>query len=324
MLNNICLLLVSFFTLERLYFFIARRFHIVDRPNARSSHEYLTIRGGGIIFPIAGIIMLNYANLQEIIFGISLLLISCLSFVDDIKNISSGMRLVIQSIAVLGLVCSFISELNWIWLPVLFILTIGIINAYNFMDGINGITVLYSIVAMLSLYWIHHNVHILQSDLFFLSVTAALLVFAFFNVRKKAYCFAGDVGSVAIAFIICNLLLQLILFTKWPYWILLLGIYGLDTVFTICCRILRKEPLVEAHRSHFYQYLANEAKWSHLQVCSLYAGAQLLFNIVIIYAYLNHRIAPIIFSLVGILIIYTIFRFWLEGRYRLFTAYIKN
>ncbi len=315
---------ILFFLIEILYFSISKRVGITDKPNSRSSHQTITIRGGGIIFPLAYfIIFLIYPFKYEWIFTSSLLLIALISFVDDIINLNSTIRLIVQSVAVIGLLFAITDLKSSPWLVVvfMFILITGIINAYNFMDGINGITALYSLVTIGSLCYINNSLITLHSAVFYTAILASLLVFSFFNVRRKAVCFAGDVGSISIVFIICFLLFDLIVKTNWGYWILLLSIYGIDTGFTIFCRFLRKERLMQAHRSHFYQYLANEAKWSHIQVSALYAGIQLILNITVIYSYLNSNIFPVIISLVGILVIYTIFRLRLEGRYRLFTAY---
>lgn len=312
---------IVFLLLELLYFVIATKQNIVDKPNNRSSHQYITIRGGGIIFPIASVIFLPFSSLNELLLIGSLLLISVLSFVDDIKSVDSKIRLVIQSIAVIGLLYSFIGVLSVGWLLVFFVIITGVINAYNFMDGINGVTALYSIVTIASLFWISEQVQFLQNSLFFLSILAALTIFSFFNLRKRAKCFAGDVGSVSLAFIICFLVVSLIISTSFPYWILLLSVYGIDTVFTIFCRILRKEPLMKAHRSHFYQYLTNEAGWDHWIVSLLYAGVQAIVDILLIYAYLSQLYLLPIVALFVILIIYVIFRLRFEGKRRLFATY---
>lgn len=321
MLSNFLFLILAFGILELLYFSIAKHYQIVDRPNVRSSHKNITIRGGGILFPIAAIFFLSLTNFENISFGIGLLVISVLSFVDDIKSIDSKKRLIIQILAVAFTVYPLLNGLAWYWLPFFIILIAGVINAYNFMDGINGITVLYSLVSISTLFWISTELEILQSTSFFLSILASLLVFAFFNVRKIAKCFAGDIGSVSLAFIISYLILKLVLATQWPYWILLLGIYGIDSVFTIVCRIFRKESLMQAHRSHFYQYLVNEKRIEHVQVSIIYAISQILLNLVVIYAFSTQQMWLVMASLFVFLIIYTIFRLRLEGHKRLFVTY---
>lgn len=315
-------LLFLYTIVEIIYFKIANKFDIVDKPNGRSSHISVTIRGGGIIFPLAGLIVLPFTDTSHSgVFALSLSLVSVLSFVDDIKKLSSKFRLFVQSIAAIGLLYSFSGQLSWFWMPMLLVTIIGIINAYNFMDGINGITALYSFTTIGSLYWVSEKINFLQPGIFFESILAALLVFSFFNLRKKARCFAGDVGSVSMAFIICFLLYTLTAQSEFLYWIFFLAVYGIDAIFTIVCRVSRREQLMKAHRSHFYQYLANEAKWGHLWVSLLYALVQMIINIMVICAYLYNQPFFFILPLFVIFIIYTIFRLRFEGRHRLFTAY---
>lgn len=315
------LLFLGFFIiLERYYIHLAKKYGIVDRPNLRSSHLEITIRGGGIIFPIATLMSGIIYGGSDIVFIISLIIISVLSFLDDIKSIDSRIRLVIQSIALFGLLLT-VAEIQWYYLVIIFIIILGVINAYNFMDGINGITVLYSLVTVATFFYIDKYITDIQGDYFFITLLAALGAFTFFNFRKKAICFAGDVGSISVAFIICYLLVQLYIRTEFIYWILLLGLYGLDTVFTIICRIYRRESLTQAHRSHFYQYLANEAGWGHLKVSLLYGIVQLAFNLIVINSYMNMRPILIIVTFALIISIYTIFRLRLEGFKRLFVSY---
>jgi len=321
MLVDFLLLIIGAVVIELLYFYIAKRYQIVDRPNSRSSHKYVTIRGGGILFPIFALLFLSIADFNEINFGIGLFVISVLSFVDDVRSVDSKYRLIIQSLAVVFAFYSVVNELAWYWLPVLIVISVGIINAYNFMDGINGITVLYSLVNVITLFWISSNLTNLQSSSFFHSLLASLIVFAFFNVRAKARCFSGDIGSVSLAFIILYLMLKLIVITHWPYWILLLGVYGIDTIFTIVCRIFRKEPLMQAHRSHFYQYLVNEGKMKHVSVSMLYTTFQIVLNLISIYAFYTQQTWVAIITFFVFLFVYAIFRFQLEGHKRLFVSY---
>jgi len=313
---------IVFVLIEMVYFKIADIYNIIDKPNHRSSHQTLTIRGGGIIFPIALLLPLFITMQQSwLLFSLGLLAISLISFLDDVITLNNKVRLFTQSMSVALLLWSVPNFSHILLLIFLFILITGIINAYNFMDGINGITALYSIVTIGTLFWLSNSLVTIIPDVFFISLLASLLVFSFFNVRKKAKCFAGDVGSVSMAFIICFLLLSLSVKTGSFIWILLLGIYGIDTVFTIICRLSRKEPIFKAHRSHFYQFLANEYGLNPLFVSFLYAFAQLLLNCAVIFAYKADKLLVAGAGLFVFLLIYTIFRLRFEGRYRLFTAY---
>ncbi|MBD3747864.1 MAG: glycosyltransferase family 4 protein [Sphingobacteriales bacterium] len=313
------------FILELLYFKLADHFNIIDKPNQRSSHQQITLRGGGIIFPIAGIATLLLFQPQQWRLAIGIMLMASISFLDDVMTLSSKIRMLVHLIAVslllyqakTDLTIQIFTPYSLLLLPILYLFIIGIINAYNFMDGINGITVMYSLVSVGTLFWIQKVEHfILLDDRVWWAILASLCVFGFFNVRKKAKAFSGDVGSITMAFILCFTLLMLILHTENLKWILLLGIYGIDTVFTICSRLIKKENIFEAHRSHFYQYLANEKKMNHLQVSLLYAILQLLLNLSVVFATL-----PVTLILFFVIVVsYLLLRIKLEGYQKLFSS----
>lgn len=272
------IILISLFFLELVYFRIAFQYKIIDKPNDRSSHKKITIRGGGVIFGIAALLWFFYSGFSYPYFLSGLLLIAFISFLDDLHTLKSGLRSFVHILAVSLLLYQLDLDLAWYWLPVILILIVGTINAYNFMDGINGITGGYSLILLGTLFYINRYVEAFTSESLLIISILSLLVFNFFNFRRKAKCFAGDVGSVTIAFIICFLLIQLIVQTQNVLFVGLLLIYGLDAVTTIGFRLIRKENIFEAHRTHFYQYLANERKWPHLWVSGMYAALQLIVN----------------------------------------------
>lgn len=109
-----------------------------------------------------------------------------------------------------------------------------------------------------------------------------VVVFTFFNFRTKAKCFAGDVGSVAIAFILLFALGALILQTGNLIYILFLSVYGIDAVWTILRRLYLKENIFKAHRSHLYQFLGNEAGVNKLLVSFMYGLVQFLIGLFVI------------------------------------------
>jgi len=311
-----------YLVIELGYFQIADRYNIIDKPNARSSHSVIVIRGGGIIFPIAFLVPFffeTFTGWSFILFG--LLAISVISFLDDARNLNNKVRLAVHSMSVVLLLWQVGYNSNILSGLLLFIVITGIINAYNFMDGINGITALYSFITVGTLFWLNQSIVNIVPAIFFTSLLASLVIFSFFNIRQKAKCFAGDVGSISMAFIICFLLTTLSVKTGSFIWILFLGIYGIDTVFTIVCRLIRKEPIFKAHRSHFYQFLVNELGINYLIVALVYVFVQLLLNCAVIWAYKANIPFVALSSLFVFLIIYVIFRLRFEGRYRLFTAY---
>ncbi len=286
------------FVLELVYFKIADRFNIIDKPNHRSSHTKVTLRGGGIIFPIAFLLYFAVSILyrkdtfipkEYWAFGLGLLILSMISFLDDILDLSTKLRLFFHFISV-SLLIYFLGILFLlpIWLlPIVFIFIIGVLNAYNFMDGINGITGVYSLVMLLTFYYINQYKIIFTDVNFIIYPVLASLVFLFFNFRKKAKCFAGDVGSMSIAFWVLALLGALVVKTKDFTYFLFIGVYGIDVVSTIIQRIKMKENIFEAHRHHLYQLLVNKMNWQHLSVAALYGAIQLAINFSIIHWELN-------------------------------------
>ena len=165
-------------------------------------------------------------------------------------------------------------SLPWWTLLVALIVCTGIINAYNFMDGINGITGGYSLVILVSLAYVNAEVISFTEQSFIYTMICSVLVFDFFNFRKRAKCFAGDVGSVSIAFVVLFLIGSLILQTKDFSWLVLLVVYGVDSVLTIVHRLLLHENIGLPHRKHLYQIMANELKIPHVAVALTYMSVQ--------------------------------------------------
>jgi UDP-GlcNAc:undecaprenyl-phosphate GlcNAc-1-phosphate transferase len=283
-------LLVGLFLFELFYFRLARKYSIVDVPNNRSSHKGEVIRGGGVLFFTAAITASLKIEDSYGFFYLGLFLISTISFIDDIKPQSSLIRIIVHLLSVLLLLYEVrVFDLpSWYIVP-LIIITIGTINAFNFMDGINGMTGLYSLVLFSQLIYINEVVFEFIESEFLVSLCIASLVFLYFNYRKKAVCFAGDVGSVSFAFVSIFFVYKLIISTNNFIWILLFLVYGIDSVFTIIYRIYRKQNIFSPHRTHLYQQLVNEMQHSHRVVSFVYALLQLFFNAILVYTYLNSQ-----------------------------------
>ena len=277
---NFLFITAVLFAIELLYFKIANKYNIIDKPNHRSSHSNITIRGGGILFPIAVLIafLLGYVGWAV---TLAVLLVALVSFIDDIKPLSQLPRFASHIIAVLLVAYGLhlFQEAFWaLFLAV--VLLIGWINAFNFMDGINGITVLYALVAIssFSVLPIHET-----SMPLLITIGLSCGIFGFFNVRQKPKTFAGDVGSISMAVFLGYFLFKTIVETGQLGYILFFSIYGIDAGITIFYRIIKRENILEAHRSHLYQYLANELGWSHILVSVIYVVLQLLVNGIVIY-----------------------------------------
>ena len=269
--------------LEIIYFKIADKYNIIDKPNERSSHTQITLRGGGVIFYIGALLYFLVSGFEYPYFFLGLTLITLISFLDDILTLSNKLRLLIQLVSMILMFYQVgMFEMAWWIVPIALIISVGTINAYNFMDGINGITVSNSLAVLVLLALANQNTPFINSE-FLYYVILSVIVFGFFNFRNKAKAFAGDVGSVAIAFIILFLLAKLIITTQNVIYILFLLIYGLDSVWTIIRRLFRRENIFEAHRSHLYQFYANENKTNRLIIAAIYGVLQLLVGLFVLY-----------------------------------------
>ena len=288
----------AFYILMLIYFRIANKYNIIDKPNERSSHTRNTLRGGGIIFPIAYLMFIGYElifNQYPItfskalkpnfwIFGSGLLLICTISFIDDVIDLTSKIRLIFHFISVtllLYFLNAFTSLPLWS-IPICYILIIGILNAYNFMDGINGISGLYSMVLLSSLWYVNHFVTQFVNPDFITYPIIASAVFLFFNFRKRARCFLGDIGSMGIAFWILALLGLLIMKNHEIEYILFLLVYGIDVIATILERLKMKENIFKPHRRHLYQLFANEKNIDHRIISFAYAFLQVIICAIVI------------------------------------------
>ncbi|MDQ1772732.1 UDP-GlcNAc--UDP-phosphate GlcNAc-1-phosphate transferase [Labilibaculum sp. A4] len=281
---QIIFLTACLFIVINLYFLLADRFNIIDKPNLRSSHTSITLRGGGIIFYFGAFAFFVYSGFSYPWFFLGLTLITLISFLDDVFTLSNKLRLGIHLLA-MGLLFYQLNlfELQWVWIAVALVLFIGITNAWNFMDGINGITGGYSLAVLSGLCLINnYHVTFIENDLIYCTALG-LLVFNFYNFRKKAKCFAGDVGAISIAFILLFMIGKLILAEPSFVVVLLLAVYGVDSVLTIVHRLILKENIFEAHRKHVYQILANEAKVPHLIVAAGYTLVQIGINFIALY-----------------------------------------
>lgn len=310
------IILVLLFLAELFYFKVADKCNIIDKPNERSSHTRITLRGGGIIFYFGALAYFLTNHWEYPWFILALTLITFISFVDDIRSISQGLRLMLHFTAMALMFYQWgLFTLPWWWIIVALIVCTGIINAYNFMDGINGITGGYSLVILGALAYINAEIAQFVEPALIYTVLCSVLVFCFFNFRKKAKCFAGDVGSVSIAFILLFLIGKLILKTEDFSWIILLAVYGVDSVLTIVHRLMLHENIGLPHRKHMYQLMANELKIPHVEVSLVYMFTQAVIVIGYIYCrnwgYLYLLCAIWVLSLIYVWFMKKYFRFHL-------------
>ena len=312
---------------ELAYFKIADKCNIIDKPNERSSHSSIVLRGGGIIFLIGVWIWSAFYGFQYPWFLAAVTLAAGISFVDDIRSLPDSVRLVVQFTA-MGLMFQQLDilHLNMWWVVLLaLVVCVGASNVINFMDGINGITAGYSLAVLIPLLIMNHKIGFMEES-FLVVVILSVLVFSIFNFRErgKAKCFAGDVGSVGIAFIMLFAIGKLVMATGDVTWLLFLLVYGVDGCLTICHRILLHENLGEAHRKHAYQLMANELKMSHVVVSLIYMVLQLVVSLGMIYLVPDTIVAHWLYlggALVVLAVAYVLFK---KKYYHLHEEYLAS
>ncbi len=328
---------------ELIYFRIADKCNIIDKPNERSSHSTIVLRGGGVIFAISMVIwyiwfMVNGSGgmVEYLPFMVGLLMVAGISFVDDIHSLPDSLRMVVQIVSILlmfwsiGLFSAFDS---WIWTVVAILIAlffcVGATNIINFMDGINGITAGYALAMLVPIALVNGSgfmVHGFIEPSYLIVSIIGVLVFSIFNFRPKgkAKCFAGDVGSIGIAFIILFALGRLMLATKDVTWIVFFLVYGIDGTLTIIHRIMLHENLGQAHRKHAYQLMANELGMSHVVVSLLYMAIQLVVSLGFIYLCPNTVLAHWVYLVVAGLVLAVAYVLFMKKYYHLHEEYLAS
>lgn len=313
---------------ELVYFKVADHFNIIDKPNERSSHSTIVLRGGGIIFAISMIVWYMWFGCTVYLpFLIGLLLIAGVSFADDVKSLPDSARLVVQFVAMLLMTWSMgiiTGELWWL-VPIVMFICVALTNIINFMDGINGITAGYSLAVLIPLLLLNRCLCFIEESYLIVAILG-VLVFCIFNFRPKgkAKCFAGDVGSIGIAFILLFAIGKLIFQTGDLTYIIVLLIYGIDGVLTICHRIMLHENLGQAHRKHAYQIMANELGIGHVKISLLYMVLQFAVSLGFIYLCPNTILAHWIYA-VGIgLVLVAVYVVFMKKYYHLHEEYLAS
>ena len=376
MLLTYSIIAVLLLVAELVYFKIADRFNIIDKPNERSSHSTIVLRGGGVIFAISMIVWSltpfpspqgegsTIALFEYWPFVIGLVLIAGVSFWDDVHSLPDSVRLLAQFVAMglmfynLGLfsveslgfsVLALPSgaqaqavESQWasyglmaLFVILAAIVCVGATNIINFMDGINGITAAYAIAILLPLLIVDSLKFRVESQLkvgefiepsFLIVAMIGVLVFCIFNFRPKgkAKCFAGDVGSIGIAFIMLFAIGKLILATGDITWLIFLLVYGVDGCCTIIHRIMLHENLGEAHRKHAFQLMANELKMGHVTVSLIYMGLQLAVSLGFIYLCPNTVLAHWIYLVTAGFVLVGAYVLFMMKYYHLHEEYLAS
>ncbi len=308
MVLELLILSILLFVLEFTFIKVSQYFKIIDLPNERSSHQIPTIRGGGIVFVIATLFYFIQYNFQFPYLVLAVCIVGTISFWDDVKSLSNKVRFTFHLIAMLLVFyqLDLFHVLSPVYTCIALVLFIGILNAYNFMDGINSITALYSLSILIPFALTETDYSLKMLEIY---IVISVIVFSFFNIRKVAKVFAGDIGSIAMSILIVFLIISRMKETGNYTLIGVLLVYGVDTIFTLMHRIYKKENIFKAHRQHLYQFLTNEDKHAHIKIGMFYSIIQFGLNVLL----LNQQVSLIVF--IGLVFLFSLLYWKLKWKY---------
>ncbi|HIR37880.1 MAG TPA: hypothetical protein IAC93_05885 [Candidatus Limisoma gallistercoris] len=300
MLTFITYAIILFF-IEVAYIAIARRFNIIaTTTNKISESRQPIITGGGILFFIATVIFFIFKNdgdryfisMPWTVFA-ALAMLTVVSFIDDMRELSPHIRLAchIIAVAVMFFALTALSsqmDVEWYWFPLFLFFGVAFINAYNFMDGITGITGCYSFTTLFSLFFMFFPTALI-SPWYFIIPAIATAVFCAFNCRKHEVCFSGDAGSISMAYIILFPLAVWALYFKDISIVTLVSVYLVDAGMTIILRLFRRENLLQRHHNHIYQLLVYRCRWNQILVAAIYSILQFAITLGYVYTPAGRR-----------------------------------
>ena len=273
---------------------LTKRADFVDIPNHRSSHSVPTPKGGGIAIMVTMLLAFAYAyrvgHINSVYFWslMCVIPVAAISLVDDAVSLSPKVRLVVQvasaclallSIGGVTKIEFVIFKFTGLWANVVCIVAIvWLTNLYNFMDGIDGYAGSEAVFVGLAAYYI---LNCLSGLIIALTVTG----FLFLN-WHKATIFMGDIGSASLGFVFAVLSVlsaEREVFLVWP---MMLALFWFDASLTLIRRVIKREKLSQAHKSHEYQKLL-KLGYSHSQIVIMGMVVN-LFTLVLLLCTPNH------------------------------------
>jgi UDP-N-acetylmuramyl pentapeptide phosphotransferase/UDP-N-acetylglucosamine-1-phosphate transferase len=293
---------------------MARKHSIFDTENERSSHSGKTIIGGGIVFLLAMLIYSIYFNFPYPNYLIGAFILALISFIDDLSYVKYSYRLLAHLVA-LTLVLPYLEITNLGYFSILgiVILGVGVLNSFNFIDGINGMLGLISLIILSAVLYINLSLNFTDTN-FIIGIMLSVIVFLFFNFRNNPICFAGDVGSIVIGYFIFIFIISLCFATHDFYYLLLISVPGAEAGLTLLFRILNNQNILMPHRTFLFHFLVHDAKLSHLLVSAIYGLLQLILCIIVI---LTSEFDPVVkFTIfISVIVILTVVYLYFRNKY---------
>jgi len=264
---------------------LLRRAAIIDVPGHRSSHTVPTPRGGGI--PIAAGLLVAaglIGGANAAVFAFAVAAFGLLGFAEDLRGLTAGRRLIMQAVGGTMVAVVLVSSLTGPAAKLIVLVALCaawitcFVNAFNFMDGVNGISGAHALIAGVvyaGLGWWRHDGFLVPAGA---AVAVGALAFLPWN-AGQARVFLGDAGSYALGAALAILAGYAVLAgipveaATGP-----LVLYIADTAWTLLRRIRAGEPWLQAHRTHVYQRWC-DAGWSHQRVTVMAAGTTMLLSL---------------------------------------------
>ncbi len=291
---------------------------LIDVPNARSSHTVPTPRGGGGAIVVAfllglaaviGMGMISPLGTFSLV-GASTL-VAVLGFIDDKGHVPAKWRLLGHFAAAAWMIFSlggfpavdlfgFQLAAGWLSASLAIVYLVWLLNLYNFMDGIDGLAAVQAVTTCLAislLYWLAGDVHLIWVPMTLALSVTGFLIWNF----PPAKIFMGDVGSGFLGFVLGGSSIAAA-WVKPAYfwaWVILLGVFIVDSSFTLLRRLLRGDRIYEAHRSHAYQYAARSCR-AHWPVTAAAGLINVLWLLPMAYCVVIQRMD----GLVGVMVAY--------------------
>lgn len=280
---NIILCLITFIAAEWAFLRIAKARKIGAPVTERSSHTQFTPTCGGIIVPIALIAFgaWHYEVLDTTwwLCIAGALVLAAVSFYDDIKPLSPGIRLFIQVAVVAGVYQQLCYPQAFHIYLLIIILGVGTINTINFIDGITGMLGFYTIVLFGTFAYTLYTYIPAGNELYIqlcILVILSMVSFLVFNIPNRI--FAGDVGAITIGFLAVCMCVHITIQTHNASSIIFFIVSLFDAGFTTLQRLFAGKNILLPHREFIYEILTSRWHLPHVVVSLSYALLQLLIN----------------------------------------------
>lgn len=254
----------------------ALRYRWLDVPNHRSSHTLAVARGAGIVFAVVITVAALFSiTTPPVAIGmVAVFAVALVGWWEDLRGVAARWRFALYSLAALAIAAG---NLRWpengsglLVLLASTVLLVWLINLYNFMDGINGIAGFQALFIFAAALWLGRGSGYVQ--ILGTSLSVALFAVAGFLCWNfpRARVFMGDAGSAYLGALIGACVLWSIRYDGPPLiaWLILLGVFIVDTGYTLAVRLVTGQRWYEAHRLHAYQRLTDRLG-SHAKVVSV-------------------------------------------------------